>query len=345
MIKPDNVFMQNKRDMLKNIFKACVGLCFSLMMLYTVDVSAQNANATAKMDSMAMILGHQTKLTLELTKPADADIAFPIILDTLVDKVEVLERGDIDTVFLGNNREVLTQELLVTSFDSGFYYIPPFEFEVQNGGGSISSNPLALKIYTYQIDTIQGLFDAKPVKEIPYKFNEFSTYLAIWLGVALLVLLLVFWYRSHKNNTPLFAPPPKPKEPAYITAFRELERMRAEKLWQAGHEKEFFTELSTVLRTYIEGRYDILAMEQTSDEILQDLKENLDKEDYKKLQEVMQLADLVKFAKMQPQMDESELCMKQVYAFVDKTKFIPEVEPEEEEVSAEEQSNETEEVQ
>lgn len=287
-------------------------------------IQAQNVTASAKMDSMNMLIGHQTKLTLELVKPADAIINFPIVLDTLVDKVEVLARGPIDTVFLGNNREVLTQELLITSFDSGFYYIHPFEFEIQNGGGFVSTDPLVLKMYTYEIDTIQGLFDIKTVKDIPYQFREFSGYLLILLIIALLVLLGIYIYRRYENQKPLFSAPPKPKEPAYVTAFRELERIRAEKLWQSGHEKEYYTDLSIALRSYIEGRFGVLAMEQTSDEILAGIKEHISKEDYKDLEGVLQLADLVKFAKMRPHINESERCIKDVYAFVDKTKFVPE---------------------
>lgn len=323
--------MLNNKNLLSKLFSFCMIICLGNIAFYTPNAAAQDVSAIAKMDSVAMLIGHQTKLTIELSKPADAIIAFPIVLDTLVDKVEVLERGLVDTVFLGNNREVLTQELLITSFDSGFYYLPPFEFEIQNGGGTIESNPLALKMYTYQIDSIQGLFDVKPVKEIPYQFREFAPYLAIWLGVALLVLLCIFLYRSHKNKTPLFAPPPKPKEPAYITAFRELERMRVEKLWQAGKEKEYYTDLSVTLRTYIEGRFDVLAMEQTSDEILRDIKDKLNAEEYKRIKDVFEIADLVKFAKMIPPSEESERCIKDVYAFVDKTKFVPEIEVDEEE--------------
>lgn len=303
-------------------------------------ISAQDVSVKATLDSMVMLIGHQSKLTLELTKPTDADIAFPIVLDTLVDKVEVLSRSNIDTTIINDERLHLTQEFMVTSFDSGFYYIPPFEFEIQesSGGGELFTDPLILKMYTYQIDTIAGVFDIKPVKKIKYTFREFLPYLMWLVIISLLILAGIVLYWRFKKKQPIFAPKAKPLEPPYITAFRELERIRSEKLWQNGKEKEYFTDLTDTLRGYIERRYEVLAMEQTSDEILTDIKTIVDKDDLKTLDEILRLADLVKFAKLKPLMDESEKCLKEVYAFVDKTKRVM-IEDDEE---VEEENKETE---
>lgn len=300
-------------------------------------MQAQDISVKASMDSVAMIIGHQTKLRLELTKPIQADVSFPMVLDTLVDKVEVLSRTPIDTTAVGTDRHHLTQEYTIASFDSGFYYIPPFEFEIQanSGGGSLFTDPLALKIYTYKIDSIQGIFDIKPIKKIPVTFKEVQPYL-IWGLLAiggLLMVLLLYW--RMKNKGPVFAPKPVPQEPPYIIAFRELERIREEKLWQKYKVKEYYTDLTDTLRSYIEGRFQVLAMEQTSDEILNDIKSFIDKEDYKKLKDTLELADYVKFAKMTPMMDESERCIKNAYAFVDHTKPTLMEEEEEEEKETE----------
>jgi len=288
-------------------------------------MSAQDVSVKATLDSVVMLIGHQSKLTLEITQPADADIAFPMVLDTLVDKVEVLSRTDIDTIFVNDERLHLTQEFMVTSFDSGFYYIPPFNFEIQpnSGGGTLETDPIVLKMFTYQIDTIGGIFDVKPIKRIPYEFREFVPF--IWGFVVLqLILIAIALLWIYFKKEPIFAPAPKPQEPPYITAFRELERIRSEKLWQKDKEKEYYTDLTDTLRSYLEGRFHVLAMEQTTDEIMEEIKGLISKEHYKKLEDTLRLADLVKFAKMKPMMDESERCIKDVYAFVDNTKLVPE---------------------
>lgn len=293
-------------------------------------ITAQDVSVKATLDSVMMLIGHQSKLTLEVTQPADADIAFPIVLDTLVDKVEVLSRSGIDTTFVNDKRIHLSQELLVTSFDSGFYYIPPFEFEIQasSGGGVIGTNPLVLKMFTYQIDSIGGIFNIKPLKKIKYTFKEFLPYL-MWFFISILIVLIgIALYWRFKKKQPIFVKKAKPQEAPYITAFRELERIRSEKLWQKEKEKEYYTDLTDTLRSYLEGRFNVLAMEQTTDEIMRDVKELVSKEDYKKIEDTLRLADLVKFAKMKPMMDESERCIKEIYAFVDTTKRIPEFDDE-----------------
>lgn len=306
-------------------------------LLISSGITAQEVSVKATLDSVMMLIGHQSKLTLEITQPANVDIAFPLVLDTLVDKVEVLSRTDIDTTIVNDERLHLTQEFLVTSFDSGFYYIPPFEFEIQasSGGGVLQTNPLVLKMFTYQIDSIGGVYNIKPVKKIKYTFKEFLPYLMWWVIISLVILSGIAAYWRFKKKKPLFTPKARPQEPPYITAFRELERIRNEKLWQSGKEKEYFTDLTDTLRGYIEGRYEVLAMEQTSDEILSDIKDIVEKEDFKKIDEILRLADLVKFAKMKPMLDESEKCLKQVYAFVDKTKRVMIEEDEAEEKDSE----------
>ncbi|MDA3853765.1 MAG: hypothetical protein PF444_05940, partial [Bacteroidales bacterium] len=79
---------------------------------------------------------------------------------------------------------------------------------------------------------------------------------------------------------------------------------------------------------YLEGRFNLLAMEQTTDEIMSKIQDLISKEHYKTLEETLRLADLVKFAKMKPMMDESERCIKDIYAFVDTTKRLPEFDDE-----------------
>lgn len=324
-------------SLLKHKFQIII----ALVLCGFLPTQAQDISVKATMDSVAMIIGHQTKLTLELTKPSNAEVSFPMVLDTLVDKVEVISRSPIDTSAVGTDRHHLSQEFTIASFDSGFYYIPPFEFEIQasSGGGSLFTDPLALKIYTYKIDTIQGVFDIKPIKSIPLTFKEVWPYLT-WIILALVLIaigLLLYWRMQNKG--PVFAPKPEPKEAPYIVAFRELERIRTEKLWQKDKAKEYYTDLTDTLRSYIEGRFQVLAMEQTSDEILTDIKGLIDKEDYLKLKNTLELADLVKFAKMTPLMDDSERCIRDAYAFVDRTKPVPMVEEEGDESETEQDSD------
>lgn len=115
----------------------------------------------------------------------------------------------------------------------------------------------------------------------------------------------------------------KPKEPAHIIALRKLDLIKQEKLWQKGQVKQFHSDLSDILRHYIEDRYGIPAPEQITPDILKSLQQ-VDLPDDKvieKSKQVLELSDLVKFAKFEPLPDENDLSIMNAYFFVNQTKY------------------------
>ena len=102
--------------------------------------------------------------------------------------------------------------------------------------------------------------------------------------------------------------------------------MRQKQLWQTQQFKVYYTELTDILRRYISNRYAIEAMEQTTDDIVTEFRKNKElkekKDEIKLLTDVLQIADLVKFAKWQPLPDECERSFHQVSQFIDQTKEI-----------------------
>jgi hypothetical protein len=121
----------------------------------------------------------------------------------------------------------------------------------------------------------------------------------------------------------LFSIPSKPKEPAHIIALRELDRIKNEKLWQKDKIKEFYSDVTETLRIYIEDRFDIPAMEQTTDEILTNFKyrkELINEKLFGNLSQILSLADLVKFAKYIPLPDDNNMTLVEAYFFVNATK-------------------------
>jgi hypothetical protein len=111
-----------------------------------------------------------------------------------------------------------------------------------------------------------------------------------------------------------------PSRPAHEIALEELNRLEAEKLWQQGNFKMYHTRLSDIIRAYIEHRWQIPALEQTTDEILSGFSKGmLEEELYRKLKHLLETADLVKFAKLQPVAYENEACMADSFALVRQT--------------------------
>jgi hypothetical protein len=136
----------------------------------------------------------------------------------------------------------------------------------------------------------------------------------------LLLAVLVLVLRKRKKAAPPPPPPPPPLQPHEL-ALRQLEELQKQQLWQNGQVKDYHTALTFIVREYLEKRYGILALEQTTDEILAQLRQrDFDLALSQKLGDVLQTADLVKFAKAQPTAEFHELAMTTARAFILETK-------------------------
>jgi hypothetical protein len=207
------------------------------------------------------------------------------------------------------------------------YQIPPQTFSFAYGAikDSLLTEPLVLTVNTIPIKDPKKIYDIKGVMAMPLTFAEIVPYLISGLVLILIIVLIIYIRNRLKHNKPLFFLQ-KPKDPAHVIAFRELEKLRNEKLWQQGQVKQYHTRVTDIIRVYIEDRFNILAMESTSDEILNDLKkvEIIDAKELNSLKQLFELADLAKFAKAEPLPDENENSWRYAYDFVVNTLKKPE---------------------
>jgi hypothetical protein len=296
-------------------------------------VNGQRVKVTATLDSLRILIGDQINLKLEVEKPAAMKVDFPQIADSLAGKIEILKRSPVDTVKMKGDIQKLVSNLLITCFDSGQYRIPPFKFNIQEPGknDSLFTNWLVLNVMTFKIDTTKGPTDIKPPFDAPLTLKEVTPYILGIILIGALLFLILYSIKRKKKNQPLFMKPAKPKEPAHLVALRELDRIREEKIWQKEKIKEYYSEVTEVLRVYIEDRFGIPAMEQTSGEILTSFGENRNLVGDKTKQylvKILPLADLVKFAKYFPLPDDHSIVLSNAYLFVNETKPEEEKKPE-----------------
>lgn len=289
-------------------------------------LKAQQVTVKASIDSTNILIGDQIKLILEIEKPKNMDVQFPLIPDTLGAGIEVVQRLPVDTLKLENKeRETLSQSYFITSFDSGVHQIPSFYFKLKFDRmlDSVATKALSFQVFTMKIDTTKGPVDIKPPYSAPVSLKEVTPYI---LGIILIaaILFFIFYYiKWKKKNVPLFRKPEKPLEPAHIIALRELDRIKAQKLWQSEKIKQYYSEVADTVRAYIENRFDIPAMEQTSAETIGVFKQNkelIDGTSLDQIQHILSLADLVKFAKYAPLPDDNNLTLMNAYFFVNQTK-------------------------
>jgi len=288
-------------------------------------LAAQPIKAKATLDSTQILIGDQINLKLEIEKPATLEAVLPQLPDTLAGKIEVMNRSAIDTTLLDDKSLRLVQTYRITCFDSGEYRIAPFRIDLKMADrmDSIFTNELVLKVLTLQVDTTRGPADIKMPYDAPLTLKEVTPYMLGIILAAALLFLILYSVKRKKKNLPLFIKPEKPKEPAHVVALRELDRIREEKLWQKEKIKAYYSEITDVLRTYIEERFRIPAMEQTTGEILSSFSVRqglIPEKSMSHLQQILPMADLVKFAKYHPLPDDHNLTLVNAYFFVNETK-------------------------
>lgn len=335
---------------------ALLALFSILCSFLTTPLSAQQAKVSVEMDSTYVTFGCPMTFHLQAIVPEGEQILFPQDVQkrggivAYDDSAQYLLELDsfhplqVDTVQQSGGLLTLSQDITVFAFDSATFYIPPFEFVCQSGD-TLRTNSLALKVFVpfenVEVDP-QKFVGLKSVEDPEFVFMDYIWYFLLPLIILLLAAAGWFgwrYYKSHKKDTPVVVPAAKPL-PAHVVAMQALEALADKKLWQNGRNKEFHTELTDILRQYIEQRFGVPAMEKTTDEILDELYELAEsqKASLANLKQILSMADLVKFAKYQPFADENQLSFMNSRMFVEQTKKVEMEEQPQSQSEAEESS-------
>ena len=218
---------------------------------------AQSVTVEAKIDSLQILIGEQAKVQLQVAMDAKQRAVFPAYTDTLVRGVEIIETVKPDTQFLNDRQRMLiTQEYIITSFDSALYYLPPMPVTVD--GKEYRSKALALKVYSMPVDTLHPdqFFGQKTVMKAPFAWEDWYGLIGCsFLALPLLGLLIYLIIRIRDNKPIIRKIKVEPKLPPHQAAMKEIERIKSEKVWQKGEPKTYYTELTDTLRTYIKDRF------------------------------------------------------------------------------------------
>lgn len=286
----------------------------------------QVATVSAKLDTNAMLIGDHVGLTLKFTGPAQTQVLWPFLPDTILGSITIIGRGKVDTVYTADKKSVtLSQQLNITCYDSGFYTIPsiPFHYRIlpDTAGSVTGTSMMLLAVHTVKVDTTQAIKPIIGPMNVPISFREMLPWLLAALAVILLVILAVWYFNKRRKMEPVFSLKPKILLSPHERALQEIEQLRMKKLWQSGRVKEYHSELTEILRRYIEDRFKVPALEQTSAEITGSLMTHSEcpEQELERLGNLLILADMVKFAKAQPLAAENETSLTEGIEFVNKT--------------------------
>ena len=302
-----------------------------LLLMAVAPLYAGNTTVSAKLDSTHLLMGKTITLHIDITQDKNVNgLLLNLLADTLTSQVEIADKGKSDTVTLDNDRLQIKRDVALQAFDPGTYQLPAILYLV--GKDTLHSNPLSLTVDSIKVDPEGKIKDFKPVAEVPFKLLDWvpdfiANYWWAWLiGLLLLgagIYSYLKWFK--KGINPL--KPIKKRLPPYDEAMQALAALKERNLWQNGQEKEYYTQLTDILRVYIDRRFGINAVEMTSTQIMEKIKQNEEAHIANdQLNNVLEIADFVKFANMHTLADDNEMAYRRAVDFVEQTKPIAVVE-------------------
>lgn len=295
----------------------------SFLYLMASGVNAQLISVRSQLSSDSMMIGDQVVYKLQVEAAENVDFILPALSDTLSRNLEILFALSSDTI-AGEGKRVVDHNYVITGFEPGLQLVPAQEVVYTSGDISDTalSMPLMITIYEPAVDTSQQIKPIKAPINTPLTFKELLPWIGLGVGGLAAIAVLIWLLRRYRlKKQGLDGVAAKPLEPAHVIAFRELDKLKAEKIWEKGLVKEYYTSLTEITRQYIERQYEIPAMEQTSEEIMHDFRLS-NREDNlldEMLKELLELADLVKFAKEDPLPIDNQTNLNNAYLFVQKT--------------------------
>ena len=287
---------------------------------------SQEVIVNGKITTDTILTGHPFDYSLDIRMPKGYIINWNELKDTLNKSVEVISRSEVKEQPIDNSSDILlTQHLTLTSFDTGYVEIPSIGIKYYKSAKDTSvytsyTDYMYVYVEAAAIDTTMAY---KPIKT-PIKQNitieETVPFVGGGIILAGLVILIIYMIRRSRKKTNIEEEEVKPQIPAIITAREKMAQLKEANLWQSGKYKDYYTDLTGIAREYLEGQFNIDAIEMTSDEILDEVRKvQLDNLIFSKLQNTLITSDLVKFAKATPSPAENENAFKDINSFIEES--------------------------
>lgn len=287
---------------------------------------SQDVIVNGKITTDTILTGHPFDYSLDIRMPKGYIINWNELKDTLNKSVEVISRSEIKEQPIDNSSDILlTQHLTLTSFDTGYVEIPSIGIKYYKSAKDTSvytsyTDYMYVYVEAAAIDTTMAYRPIKtPIKQ-NITFEETVPFVGGGIILAGLVLLIIYIVRRLRKKTNIEEEEVKPQIPAIVTAREKMAQLKESNLWQSGKYKDYYTDLTGIAREYLEGQFNIDAIEMTSDEILDKVRKiQLDNLIFSKLQNTLITSDLVKFAKATPSPTENENAFKDINSFIEES--------------------------
>lgn len=286
-------------------------------------ISSISFSQTAILDTNTILIGDQIELNISVELNLNEEYNWPEFTDSVYKKVEIISQSDLkeDTT---ENTKIISQQILLTCFDSGSYYLPPIVFNKnkKTEGLLLNVNTIAINDSSAMMDITDikiGTKDDYTAEEIEKNKRKLRKRIAWIIGVLILLFLIYYLIKKYKKGENIITKR-KIIVPPHITALNKLQNLQKKKLWQKGELKEYYSELSLILREYTENRFNFQALELPTSDITKNLKQ-IDSNILSKLEFVLLKADNIKYAKGLSLEEENKESMKKSKEFIQLTKI------------------------
>lgn len=299
---------------------------WSLLFLCAVacafQLSAQKVVSIPEKDSIE--IGEPLPL-LVVYEPMGQELIMPEFGDTITTEIEVISKEDLDTTTDGSNLRI-SQRLFITSYDTGYHVIPPIKAMVS--GQEVQSYPSLIYVKRTEVNLQENIRGIADISDAPWTLQEWLWFFGKMLFVVLVIVLTIILLKRYYINKRLNKGDSHEvdvKRPYMEEFWERFEAIRSERLWLKGEQKKYHSQVSDLLKSYLEFRYPISVMEKTSSEVLVALRIHLREQGNLSLVDsILNFADLVKFAKAGGDGSEHENALNLLKSFVEKTTLAEE---------------------
>ncbi len=299
-------------------------LLLCMMTVTGIRCDAQMVFFNGRTTADTIMVGQPFDYQLSLTIPKDYLVDWQQFGDTLSQSIDIIEVGDIKTKELSNsNNVIMTQNLKLTSFDTGYVYVPEIAVSYSNSlkdsvRHTLCTNEKELYVTTVAIDTTQAFRAIKGVMKQGVTAKEILPW-ALTIIILVGIAYLIYYLTTHKTvKEDIVEEKKKPLIPAIVTARAKLAEMKDNEQWNSEKTKDYYTDLTDIAREYLEGQFEIDAVEMTTDEIMEAVnKLNVNNLTKSKLHETLVTADFVKFAKANPSTEQNKQSFNDINSFVE----------------------------
>ena len=283
-----------------------------------------NVSLESKVDKAKITIGDRITYSIIVTKDEDIAIELPEVGANL-GAFEILDYNDPKPQEV-DGKIIQTREYIISTFDVGEYEIPPvnikFSTEADTSWQELTTEKIKIEVESLKPSEAGDIRDIKPPLELERDIKTMIMLIVAGVLIILIAILIYYFIKRRRAGKSLIPKREKPPRPPHEIALEDLEKLVQSNLLEKGKVKQFYSELSEIIRIYIEGRFYIIAIEMTTMQLIDNMKQiDIESDIIELTSEFLESCDLVKFAKYIPTEEEDQKAIQQAYDIVNRTKI------------------------